>query len=92
MNLDSIKNKEWALEKDGKISVFITVRTRKAVYTKETDRKGITKKVKRFADKNNYDIHHNLNVRGAIYGYRFSSYNPNMDFTLALESGWTKIF
>jgi len=91
MDLTSIKNKVRAFQKDGQISVYINVRAKKVTYTREIDKNGEMKKIKRISVKNNYEIHHELNVRGALYGCRFSSYNPQMDFTLALNSGWVEM-
>ena len=38
-----------------------------------------------------YDIQHRLRVRSALFGYMFTSYHQDMDFTLALSKGWVEI-
>jgi hypothetical protein len=38
-----------------------------------------------------FDIQHRLRVRQLVFGYIFTSYHPDMDFTLALSLGWVEI-
>lgn len=37
-----------------------------------------------------YDWQHRLRVRSILFGHSFTTYHPEMDFTLALESGWNE--
>ena len=38
-----------------------------------------------------FDWQRRLRIRTAIYGHSFSTYHSEMDFTLALASGWNLI-
>lgn len=77
MNLDHIKNKVKVFKKDDRVLIYVQPRS----INKSTTGIGRTL----------FDIQHRLRVRQALFGYMFTSYHLEMDFTLALNSGWVEI-
>ena len=77
--ISNIKNKAKVFQHtDGRIIVYIQCRDFMLFEGRKTE-------------KNNYHHHHNLRFRSMIYGTLIVSYNPDMDFTLAMNSGWVEI-
>lgn len=68
---------------DNKIVMYINYTTKKLIKY-ENDKGEIKKSI---VDKNLFDIQHVMRRKSIIYGYIFSTYNKEMDFTYALSKG-----
>lgn len=90
--INNIKNKVVAhRHADGRVIIYIAMRTKKVVRTYEIQGDGTYIVKKSVGHNNNFDFAHNVRFRQMIYGCIFHSYNKDMDFTLALNSNWTLI-
>ena len=77
MSFDHIKNKAKVFKKVNQVLIYVNSRT--------------TGKSSKSVGRTLFDIQHRLRIRSAVFGYIFTSYHPDMDFTLSLSSGWVEI-